>query len=1093
MIATRYRVWGSPLASGRARGAPGLAPTRLERLPAGRDRIFAVTPFPYDGLVTVHAHATAYGPSALRQTGRLVAAVQRHDPLAPVTVLVPSNYVGVTVRRTLARAGRGLAAVRFATVYRLAELLGGPRLAGAGRRPVSTPVLAAAVRAGLAHQPGAFRPVAEHPATEEALVRVHRELRDLSPAALSGLQAAGGRAGDVVRVHRGVVRTLEGGWYDEADLLDAATDVVLGGSPLVAELGTVLVHLPQEVGRRATALLAALASVTDVHLVAGLVGDERADEPVRALAAALGAPLPGEVPPAPVPGLRVVTTSDADEEARAAVRCVIDAARHGVALERIAVCYAAEQPYARLLAEHLEAAGIPRNGSATLALRERVAARALLGLLDLHADDLSRGRVLALVAGLPLRTGKGTPPPAARWERLSREAGVVRGRAQWDERLRRLASTRRAQWEQAEHDDTVTPGRRQHWHDDADAASELRDFVLDLADRCDPHRVERSWQALSAWAAGLLEHYLRLPAAAASWPPAEAAAAERVDAALARLAGLDAVQPRPTPAAFRRTLELELDADLGRVGRLGEGVFCGPVSLALGQDLDEIVVVGLAEGTFPGPATDDALLPDRDRARAGGELPLASARVDCQHRHLLAALASAHRAVLFVPRGDLRRSATRLASRWVLDEAGRRCGERVRSDDLPRRPEAWIEVVPSFHGGLGAVEFPATEAEHDLRTLLTVRREDGDVAAHPVAAHPALRRALALERARRGAAFTPFDGNLAGHAVPSPFAGGAAVAPTSLEAYVACPHAYLFQHVLRVTPVENPEDVVEIEPVARGNLVHEVLDRFLQSLIARPGGPPAPDQPWSDDDMGLALAEFDLAADAAEAAGLTGHPVFWRRDRRQLRDELEAFLRRHDGTRRAALRARPVAIELAFGRPGDAVPPVAVALPDGRTVLFRGRADRIDRCDDGTLVAIDYKTGNDRSYARLRDDPVAQGSRLQLPVYALAARAWAGDAQAPVRAEYRFVGAKSQFRVHGYEVTDAVLAALGRVLDVVATGIDAGCFPARPRHPNQEYAVSCRFCNPDGLGTGGRWREWERKKGAPELAAYVALVEGAAP
>jgi hypothetical protein len=37
--------------------------------------------------------------------------------------------------------------------------------------------------------------------------------------------------------------------------------------------------------------------------------------------------------------------------------------------------------------------------------------------------------------------------------------------------------------------------------------------------------------------------------------------------------------------------------------------------------------------------------------------------------------------------------------------------------------------------------------------------------------------------------------------------------------------------------------------------------------------------------------------------------------------------------------------------------------------------------------------------------------------------------------------------------------------------------------------VPCRFCDPDGLGTTERWREWRRKRRAPELAALVALVE----
>src|SRR5680860_160141 len=118
-------------------------------------------------------------------------AERARGELAPVTVVVPSNHVGVAARRQLASgalgpvcgAGHGLVAVTFLTPYRLAELLGAPGLAGAGRRPVSTPVIAAALRAALADEPGLFAPVAEHPATEQALVSAYRELRDLTPPA----------------------------------------------------------------------------------------------------------------------------------------------------------------------------------------------------------------------------------------------------------------------------------------------------------------------------------------------------------------------------------------------------------------------------------------------------------------------------------------------------------------------------------------------------------------------------------------------------------------------------------------------------------------------------------------------------------------------------------------------------------------------------------------------------------------------------------------------------------------------------------------------------------------------------------------------
>src|SRR5919204_1931310 len=112
--------------------------------------------------------------------------------------------------------------------------------AAAGRRPVSTPVVAAAIRRELERAPGMFGPVAAHPATEEALVAAHRELADLDNAQLEVLAAAHLRAGEVVRIHRAARAALRDTWYDEHDLMGAACDVLTSGTPLLADVGTVV-------------------------------------------------------------------------------------------------------------------------------------------------------------------------------------------------------------------------------------------------------------------------------------------------------------------------------------------------------------------------------------------------------------------------------------------------------------------------------------------------------------------------------------------------------------------------------------------------------------------------------------------------------------------------------------------------------------------------------------------------------------------------------------------------------------------------------------------------------------------------------------
>ena len=392
---------------------------------------------------------TPYGRASSEALHREIARAKAESPLAPVTVIVPGNSVGVAVRRLLAsgelgpvsNVGSGLIGVNFLTAYRLAELLAAPRLAAAGRRPVSTPVVAAAVRRVLATDPGRmFGRVATHPATEEALVHAHRELSDLDDAALTVLARQSARAHEVVRIHRYAKRHLAPGWYDEQDLMRAALELVEGGAPLLAEIGTVLCHLPQRVSTPATRLLRAVANRTDLVVIAGYTGVEKADAPIESTLVRLGESPSGTrgAGIAPAHGTAVCSVSDADDEVRSVVRGVVDAMREGVPLEHMAVVFGNAEPYSRLVHDHFEMAGIAHNGVSVRTLADSVLGRALLRLLALPDDGYRRDNVFALLASVPVLDGHGREVPAVKWERVSRDAGVVGGAGgvgEWADRL----------------------------------------------------------------------------------------------------------------------------------------------------------------------------------------------------------------------------------------------------------------------------------------------------------------------------------------------------------------------------------------------------------------------------------------------------------------------------------------------------------------------------------------------------------------------------------------------------------------------------------------------------------------------------------
>lgn len=1038
---------------------------------------------------------TRYGRDAADALRAAIAAAKNDEPLAPVTVVVPSNHVGVAARRRLASdrerpvcsRGIGLAAVTFVTPYRLAELLGAAPLAAAGRRPVSTPVLAAAIRASLASDPGVFGPVAGHPATESALVAAYRELRELTPAALRSVGARSPRARDVVRLHLAARQRLETEWYDEEDLMSAAA-AALDARPRTDELGVVVVYLLQRITRHSALLLDAVARHTDVRLLAGATGDASADaEVATALTSLDAAPsMPPQGDPLDAVGAtrtRLVTTSDADDEVRAAVRAVLDATRAGTPLDRIAVLYASPQPYARLAREQLEAAGIVANGTAVVPVAARMAGRALLKLLALPEGGFRRQDVFAwLSATAALHDAR--PAPVTAWERLSREAAVVGG-DDWDVRLATHADDLDARAQVERDDPDVPEWIAQHHARDARRSRELRRFALALIhDLAEAAARPRPWSGHAQWARSTLTRVLGEPAKRDHWPLVERKAAERVERALQRLGTLDAVEGPVGLDVFTRTLQLELETDLGREGRFGTGVLVGSIGMGVGLDLDLVVVLGLAEGSFPAAIRDDSLLPDHERTAAAGQLPLASERIERQHRELLATLAASHRHVLGVPRGDLRRSRELMPSRWALAIASRLAGNRMASRELLVADDGWVSHVASFDAGLRTLRSPATDQEFRLRALLAHARDD--------ARDPILARGTEMIRARQSSRFTRFDGNLAGLAIPSPVER--VMSPTRLERWASCPFHYFMQDVLRVEPVENPEEELRITPLDRGDLVHRVLERFVLEVLDRPPEQqPSPDIPWSDADHARIAKITDELCDEYEAAGRTGRPIFWGRDRAAIHADVQRFLS-EDDRRRRERRTRPIAAELAFGFDGAEVTTVPITLPDGRVLRFRGKADRVDEGEDGTIFIIDYKTGKSDDFRSLCEaDPDKRGTKLQLVVYGVAARLHRGNVAAPVRAEYWFVSKRGKFEPFGYTITPEVLERVSTTLGTMVSGIEAGVFPNHPTAASTLPWAECDACDPDALGVSELRSRWERKRHDPAFAAYADLAEPLEP
>ena len=174
---------------------------------------------------------TSYGQAAARALHDEVAAAKAGEPLAPVTVVVPSNHVGVASRRLLSSGSLGPS----------------PAGGGPGRRHVrhDVPAGGAARRrhAGRAGQEAGVHAGAggRHAGRAGGRPRALRARRRAPGHRVGAASAPTGSCatcppapstpsprpatgpGEVVRLHRAVRARLEGQWSDEEDLLTAAT------------------------------------------------------------------------------------------------------------------------------------------------------------------------------------------------------------------------------------------------------------------------------------------------------------------------------------------------------------------------------------------------------------------------------------------------------------------------------------------------------------------------------------------------------------------------------------------------------------------------------------------------------------------------------------------------------------------------------------------------------------------------------------------------------------------------------------------------------------------------------------------------------
>ena len=1037
------------------------------------------------------AEISGYGRPASEALATAVARAKQAGPLAAVTVVVPSNFVGLSARRLLGSgalgvgATSGIANVSFVTPFRLAELVAADLLLD--KAPITNPVLGAAVRQVLAEDPGFYAPVADHEATEAALASLFAEMSNVDEAGLESIEDEGSRAALLaVSFYRRIAARL-GSFHTEHDLAMAAA----GRADLDSRLqpyGHIIWYLPAPVTPAIGQFIGqALHRAVSSSVIVGLTGVESADKPVwRALEAAAVSHVPIRFDRVPV-GDEIITVTDAPEEVREVCQRILGLVADGVRLDRIGVFFPTPDPYVRIIEQQFAAAEIAVNGPDPRRLADSVAGRTLLGALGLSAVRWRRDKVIAVVSGGPLRFDDGNVRPAV-WDALSRDAGVVMGLADWRNKIEFAAKRTQAHIDEALDDEPTDSGayRLQRLRDRLVDGQNLIGFVEQLHRQVQAVEKAIGWPDKCAAATALLHALLGTEHQHSRWPEHDQEAFGRVEDALIRLSSLEQIEPSPTHAVFQRALRTELDVARRRHGHFGHGLVYGPIGTAVGHDLDAVFVLGATEGLLPVPRRDDAILPEVVRVNSLDQLESRGARLDHQHRAFLAVLAAAPagRRTITFPRGDLRSSRTTLPSRWLLDTASHLAGAKVHATDFSDLGSDVVTHIDSFAAAVRTSVPAATVDQRDLASLGVVADAGGGVVDHELAS--LVGKGFAAQLARGSSDFTEFDGNLesqvGGGRFPLPAIGDRALSPSRLESWAGCGFKYFLTYVLEVADRDDPERTDELSALDRGSLIHRTLERFVGEAIE--ATPPGPDEPWSASARTRLREIADEECVAYEQSGRTGRRVNWWVQRDDLYDLLDAFLAADDEFRKSH-RATPHRVELDLGvKSGQVVP---VTLPNGQAISLRGMVDRVDITEDGRVLVNDYKSGKAQKYDKLDDDPFLAGGTLQLGMYAEGAIQETGRQSAVAR--YWRVERFGDDQWVGYSWTADLRTRFHEVLTAITSGIGQGVFAAQPGEWNtwQQTNENCGYCDFDSVCVRDRGDHELAKADAPALAVRVGL------
>jgi ATP-dependent helicase/nuclease subunit B len=404
-------------------------------------------------------------------------------------------------------------------------------------------------------------------------------------------------------------------------------------------------------------------------------------------------------------------------------------------------------------------------------------------------------------------------------------------------------------------------------------------------------------------------------------------------------------------------------------------------------------VVGLDVERMNGMTAQDPLLPDSVQRRLGASLLADSAtRRTEQQRQVVRGLAGLRGSVTLSyatrqPDGSPSAPAPLLLQILRLQ----RRDASLSFEDLRASLQPSVGAVPptADRGTPGAL----LDARDVWFSALATLPTSMDATPKLRVAWPSLARGLMTAELAGGSVVTGAHGLVQAAGKLAPTQTGAAVSASSLEMFGACGLRWFYARALQLSvPVDMERDESGwLDAAQRGTLLHEIFARFVSHYLHR-------QSELHDDAAAEAMRELVEQRVAVWIAAVPPSDASAMEvERADAHRAAHAFLTMERAALLAGDRASWSDVEVQFG----ARVPVRYVLDDGREILLRGTADRVDTYSDSAVRIVDYKSGNSARYEMdPKRGPLNGGRLLQPAIYSAAISAAQGR---EVRAfEYRF-------------------------------------------------------------------------------------------